>query len=194
MDDVIAAGLIAGLAALGGSGLTYLVTNRAIKAQVAEGQRSRDYDRDARAQDRAFERHADACLGVDNAVTWMQDYVIYWTEQVELRGPDAEGLIKLTIPGHEEFDKPPTPPTTWADSMRGLASLYIDLPTQDKLNDVLEAFTRFQSILAVILSGEPVPGSRETLVKQLHSQREQFHTHAGDVRVMLREEVERLTK
>ncbi len=189
MNDVIWSAFIAGAAALGGSSITYLVTNRGIRAAAVEGTRNRDHDREIHAQDRAFERKADTCVAVATTISWMQDFVVWWNQQIALSNPGTT-LIPLPSLG-DRVDAAPQPPESYKESMSALARLFLDEPTRMEVNAVIVSFTQYQATVALLHSDIPVPEARDNMTKQATSYGNEVHEHAAAAIELLRVEVER---
>jgi hypothetical protein len=195
VDDVIAAALIAGGAALGGAGITYLVTNRGIVAATREGDKNRTHDREVHARDRAYERKSDACVAVATAISWMQDYVIYWRQKFALSDPSTT-LQRIPMLSGNESDEvaAPAPPETYKETMSAVARLFLSQETQAEVQQVLDHFTQFQVLVSVFMWSdaphEP-EGIREQMFTQHQEHSEAVHKYAASAIALLRTEVER---
>lgn len=189
MSDVIWSAFIAGAAALGGSGITYLVTNRGIRASAQEGTRNRDQEREIHAQDRAFERKVDTCVAVATSISWMQDFVVWWNQQIALSKPGTT-ILRLPSLG-DGVDAAPTPPESYKESMTALARLFLDASSRAEVDELIFSFTKYQASVALLQSDYPLPEARENVENQVRFFSDEVFRHANAAIALLRDEAHR---
>ena len=182
MNNVIWSAFIAAAAAVGGIAITYLVTNRGISAAAEEGTRNRDHDREIHAQDRAFERKADTCVAVATSISWIQDFVVWWNQQIALSNPGTTLILLPSSDVNAGADTAPPPPDLHQQTMSALAKLFLDEPTRKAVDAVLVSFTKYQATVAVLQSDIPVPIARENVVNQVRFFGDEVHERAAKPR------------
>ncbi|HEX4434613.1 MAG TPA: hypothetical protein VH012_07280 [Acidimicrobiales bacterium] len=202
-----AALIAAGAALIGSAGsafATYKVTARSVRAAQVEGDAARTYDakqrdldreheRTLHSQDRAYDRKADACVAVTTSISWMQDYVIYWRQQIALNDPDT--TLKRLPPLEDDADfSPPKPPETYVDTMGGLVRLFLDKPTKEKIDELLVSFTGFRIMTATKMGEiEEVALLEDKVLAAVNQYGDEVHRLANEAIELVKEELKQQT-